>query len=534
MRKKEIDKLKSRRFDLLVIGGGATGTGIAVDAQSRGLSVALIERRDFSSETSSRSTKLVHGGVRYLENAVKDLDPGQLELVRDALKERTNFFRNAPHLSHDLPILTPVYSWFEAGYYFTGLRTYDFLARNKSVPSTSFKMKGAVLKEFPMLNEKGLKGGLLYHDGQFDDARMNVSLAKTAIEHGVVALNYVELVSLIKEGGKIAGVQLRDTLTGEIWNTYAKVVANATGAFTDSIRLMDDPDAVRMLSASSGSHIILDAKYISPQTGILIPKTEDGRVVFILPWNGKTLVGTTDNAAEICENPKPSQSDVDFILETVAPLYKNPPTEKEILSRWTGLRPLVCDPQQKGTASLSRDHVIDVSVSGLVSIAGGKWTTYRKMAQDLVDKVVETGNLQTESESKTEDMSIAGAHHFTPELGRELALKYKIATNVTLHLTQAYGDRAEDILRIAQKSGRKLLHPKHPYLEAEVQYGVIAEAAQTIEDILARRTRMGFLDEQAALDSVERVSELMAPLLQWDEAQRQKRIQSAKEYLKTS
>lgn len=532
MREKDIQKLKTQKFDLLVIGGGATGAGIAVDAASRGLKVALVERRDFSSETSSRSTKLVHGGVRYLENAVKNLDPEQLDLVREALKERGNFLRNAPHLAHDLAIMTPVYSWFQAFYYFAGFRVYDFLARNNTMPSTRFKLKKALLKEFPMLNETGLKGGLLYHDGQFDDARMNISLAKTAEELGATVTNYVEFAGHIKENGKIVGGNLKDVFTGDTWNTFAKVVVNATGAFTDAVRLLDNPDALPMLKASSGTHIVLEAKFTAQRRGILIPKTKDGRVVFILPWNGKTLVGTTDNESPILENPKPSENDIDFLLETVAPYYKTPPTKADILSQWTGLRPLVSDPTQNETASISREHVIDVSPSGLISIAGGKWTTYRKMAEEVVDKAIEAGNLNTRSDSRTEDMMVAGADGFSLEYADELAVKHVLPLPIAYHLADSYGDRAEDVLKIVDMGYTSLLHPKHAYLDAEVIYGVHAESARTIVDVLARRTRLAFLDQQAALDCVPKVADLMAPLLKWTGEFKQSQIQAAIDYLK--
>lgn len=531
MREREIQKLKTEKFDLLVIGGGATGSGVAVDASSRGLRAALIERRDFSSETSSRSTKLVHGGVRYLQTAIMQLDPGQLELVREALHERGNFLRNAPHLAHDLPIMTPIYSWFEAFYYFIGLRVYDFLARNNRMPSTKFRFKSGLLRDYPMLNGEGLKGGLLYHDGQFDDARMNVALTLTARELGATTLNYVEFISPVKLGGKTVGAQLRDVLTGETWETRARVVVNATGAFSDSIRFKDNPAAHPMLKASTGSHLILDHSFIPPDRGILIPKTQDGRVVFILPWNGKTLVGTTDNAAPISENPKPTDEDIHFILETVRPFYKNPPTQKDILSSWTGLRPLVSEPTHSGTASLSRDHVIDVSNSGILSIMGGKWTTYRKMAEDVVDRAIELADLHAACDSRTENMKVIGAYGFSEELAHDLQTEFQVPQTIASHLVRSYGDRATEILRISKNGYPGLLHPKHPYLEAEVIYGVQYESAQTIVDILARRTRLSFLDLNGALESIPRVADLMSPLLDWTDEFKENQIRAAREYL---
>ena len=306
-RKAQLEQLQQGTFDVLVIGGGATGTGVALDAVSRGLKTALVERDDFSAGSSSRSTKLVHGGVRYLEQAVKGLDRTQFNLVRDALKERAVLLDNAPHLAHPLPILTPLYNWFQIPYMMIGLKLYDTLAGRANLKSSRFVGREEALRRFPMLKKEGLRGAVLYYDGQFDDARMNVSLALTAAHEGAAVANHLEVTKLLKAGGRIAGASVRDTLSGETWDIRAKVVVNATGPFTDAIRHLDDADAAPMLTASSGVHIVLDGHFSPPGTGLLIPQTDDGRVLFLLPWLGYTLFGTTDHPAAIEPNPQPSE-----------------------------------------------------------------------------------------------------------------------------------------------------------------------------------------------------------------------------------
>ena len=371
-REEHLQRLKTQSFDLLVIGGGATGAGVALDAVSRGLSVALVERDDFSAGTSSRSTKLIHGGVRYLEQAVKKFDRTQFNLVRDALKERAILLKIAPHLSRELPLVTPLYNWLEVPYYMTGLKLYDALAGKAKLQPSRFVDAQEALNRFPMLKPEGLRGGVLYYDGQFDDARMNVSIALTAASLGAAVANHVEVTALCKEKeeGVISGAALRDTLTGEGWEVNAQVVVNATGPFTDAVRHMDDPDAPAMLSASSGAHIILDERFSPPATGLLIPQTEDGRVLFLLPWLGHTLIGTTDHPAPITPNPEATEEDIAYILRHVHRYFSLPVSRADVKASWSGLRPLVSDPSASDTARLSRDHVINISPSNLLTIAG--------------------------------------------------------------------------------------------------------------------------------------------------------------------
>ena len=357
-RDEALRQLKENSFDILVIGGGATGAGVALDAATRGLKVALVERDDFASGTSSKSTKLIHGGVRYLEQAVKGLDKGQLHLVKDALKERAVLLKNAPHLTRPLALLTPLYKRFEKPYYRVGLKMYDWLAGKANLfPSKGVNAKKA-LELFPMLKSTDLKGGVIYADGQFDDARMNVAIAMTAIEQGAVLANHVEVIELLKGDGKICGAHVRDLFSGEEFSIHAQVVINATGPFVDAIRKLDDPKIPSMLKASSGIHIVLDKKFSPPDTGLLIPKTEDGRVLFLLPWLNHTLVGTTDNPAKIEVNPKASEEDIEYILRHIKLYFDMPVDRSDVLAAWSGLRPLVSNPKKSfssGSRCISSD-----------------------------------------------------------------------------------------------------------------------------------------------------------------------------------
>ncbi|CAN5609595.1 FAD-dependent oxidoreductase [soil metagenome] len=517
-REEHIDRLKTGRFDLLVIGGGATGAGTALDAASRGLEVALVERGDFAAGTSSRSTKLIHGGVRYLEQAVKKFDRSQFNLVRDALHERATLLRIAPHLARPLPILTPLYSRLELPYYLTGLKIYDWLAGKAQLRPSRFVSKGEAKARFPMIRTAGLRGGVLYYDGQFDDARMNVALALSAAETGAAVANHVEVEGLVKEKGKVRGAALHDRLSGARWQVSAGVVVNATGPFADAIRQLDEPEAAPLLSASSGVHVVLDKKFSPPDTGLLIPQTEDGRVLFLLPWLGHTLVGTTDNPAAITAHPKAGDADIDYILRHVDRYFDLPVSRGDVRSSWSGLRPLVSDPKAADTARLSRDHFINVSDSSLVTIAGGKWTTYRKMALDTVDEAVRVGGLAPRTPSRTESLTLAGGEGFDPAHAAKLQDTFGLDADVAEHLNATYGSRGAAVAELATQGYGALLAEGHPYLEAEVLYSVRCEFARTAEDVLARRTRLSFLDQAAAKGALPRVLELLAQELSWDEA----------------
>ncbi|GIW25532.1 MAG: glycerol-3-phosphate dehydrogenase [Meiothermus sp.] len=507
-----LDKLASQPFDLLVIGGGATGAGVALEAASRGLKTALVERYDFAEGTSSRSTKLIHGGVRYLEIAIKTFDRVQLNLVRDALHERAIMLKNAPHLARPLWLLTPLYKVWEVPYYYTGLKLYDLLAgRARLQPAQYISPKGT-LERFPLVNPSGLKGAVAYQDGQFDDARFNVELALTASQHGAVVLNYAEVTGLIKQEGLVSGALVRDSLGGREVGVAATVVVNATGPFSDAIRRMDDPHTPPLLKASSGIHIVLDKKYSPPDTGLLIPKTEDGRVVFVLPWLGGTLVGTTDDPAQIVDHPKPSEEEISYVLRQVKPYLGHIPREA-VRASWSGLRPLVARPEAD-TARLARDHLIQKSASGLLTLTGGKWTTYRKMALDLVNYAIRQFSLQA-GPSRTAQIPLLGGQGFEPDGAKKLE-QMGFPSDVAQHLHHAYGARAKEVAQIATEGYGNRLAVEWPYLEAEVIYATRYEMAQAPLDVLARRTRLAFLDTLAALASVPRVAELMGRELGWD------------------
>ena len=503
-------------FDLLIVGGGATGAGAALDAVARGLSVALVERDDLSAATSSRSTKLIHGGVRYLEKAVKEFDRSQFHLVRDALRERAVLIRNAPHLCHPLPLVTPLYAWWQVPYFLTGLKIYDALAGRANLAPSRFVDAKEALQRFPMLREEGLRGGVVYHDGQFDDARMNVAIAVSAAERGAVVATHAEVVALHHEGSRVRGATVRDTATGEEVVVAARAVVNATGPFVDELRRLDDPTAAPMLDASSGVHIVLDARFAPPGTGLLIPQTEDGRVLFLLPWQGATLVGTTDQPAAIERHPRATEEEIAYILRHVRQYFSLPVERDDVLAAWSGLRPLVSDPKASDTARLSRDHVVHVAGSGLVTIAGGKWTTYRRMAADAVDAALVVAGLDA-GPSPTEDLRLAGAERLQPTGAGELQERgYPV--DVARHLHLAYGDRAGAVAEIAGDGNAPRLAENHPYLEAEVRHAARAEFAAATVDVLARRTRLAMLDEAAARAAAPRVSAILAEELGWDAA----------------
>ncbi len=531
MRQILLEKLKKQSFDLLVIGGGATGAGVALDAVTRGIKVALVEKDDFASGTSSRSTKLIHGGVRYLEQAVRKLDIGQFHLVRDALQERATLIKLAPHLARPLPIVTPIYNWFGVPYYRVGLKIYDWLSGKNNLRPSRYLTAKQALKNFPMLKAKGLRGGVLYYDGQFDDARMNVSIALTAARLGGAVLNHVRVVELLKHGGRLIGAALQDRTSGESFEVRAKVILNATGPFVDAIRRLDDPGAEPMLSASSGVHIVLHPRFSPPATGLLIPKTEDGRVLFLLPWLGHTLFGTTDNPAPIEANPKPSEQDIQYILRHLEKYFDVPVHREDVLAAWSGLRPLVSNPKAAVTARLSRVHVVHISPTGLLTVTGGKWTTYRRMAEDAVDQAVKLGELAVSGPSKTAVTPLVGAEGYSAQLAETLIQQSGLPADVAHHLAQAYGGNAIRIAALAANGYARRLAENHPYLEAEVLYAVQNEMACSAVDVLARRMRLAFLDVEAARQALPRVLELQGNLLGWDEARLKQETEAFQNYL---
>ncbi|XP_072118063.1 glycerol-3-phosphate dehydrogenase, mitochondrial isoform X1 [Mobula birostris] len=534
----------TKEFDVLIIGGGATGSGCALDAVTRGLKTALIEREDFSSGTSSKSTKLIHGGVRYLQKAFINLDYEQYKLVRESLRERANLLEVAPHIARQLPIMLPLYKWWHLPYYWAGIKMYDFVAGSQCLTSSYILTKSRALELFPMLKKEKLLGAVVYYDGQHNDARTNLVIALTAARYGAAIANYVEAVKLLKstdlDTGKqcVCGAECKDVETGELFQVRAKCVINATGPFTDTLREMDDKGVKKICQGSTGVHVVLPGYYSPEAMGLLDPATSDGRVIFFLPWEGMVIAGTTDTPTEITTKPIPHEEEINFILSEIRN-YLSPDVEVrrgDVLAAWSGIRPLVSDPNSKDTQSISRNHVVTVTDSKLVTIAGGKWTTYRIMAEDAINTAVKSCNLNTTVPCKTVGLLLEGAHDWSPTLHIRLVQYYGLGAEVARHLASTYGGRAFEVAKLAQVTGRKWplvgkrLVADFPYIEAEVRYAV-KEYARTAVDILARRTRLSFLNVQAAEDALPRIVELMAAELNWSEKRIQDELKAAEEFL---
>lgn len=475
-------------WDVLIIGGGATGLGCAVDAAARGYKTLLIERGDFASGTSSRSTKLIHGGVRYLRQ-------GDLALVRHALQERASLLDNAPGLVRPLAFVIPARSWLARLYYAAGLKLYDLLAGARNPAASRLLDRQQTLAALPGLRAEQVCGGVEYHDAQFDDARLAIALMRTASDLGAVCLNYLPLTGLMKKAGRISGAQLQDAETGETFHVDARVVINATGVYADAVRRMDAPEAAPRLTHSQGIHLVLDADFLPGTSALLVPETADGRVMFAIPWLGKVLIGTTETERDdLPEEPLPFADEVDFLLRTAAGVLARPPQRSDIRSAFAGLRPLL-DPGHAGhgqpghSAGLSREHSVQVSESGLVTISGGKWTTYRWMAEQVVDQAALVGGLPV-ARCTTRTLKLRGAEC----AGEGMA---------------PYGKDAALLLAGLPGHGVYLCAGL-PYTEAMVRFACRYESARTIEDILARRTRLLFIDALAAESAIDRVGEILA------------------------
>jgi glycerol-3-phosphate dehydrogenase len=484
-------KARTTPWDIVVVGGGATGAGIAVDAASRGFAVLLLERMDFGSATSSRSTKLVHGGVRYLEQ-------GNISLVMEALKERGLLRQNAPHLVHDLGFVVPNYSWWEAPFYGIGMKVYDLLAGKYGFGKSRQLSLEETLERLPTIQTNGLRGGVIYYDGQFDDTRLLIHLAATAADHGAVLLNYASVVEITRgPDGFANGVIAIDTESGERLEIAAHVVVNAAGIFADDVRRLAEPEVTGMIAPSQGIHLVFAREFLRGNTAIMVPHTSDGRVLFAIPWHEHTVVGTTDTPIqEPSYNPVPFEEEIKFILDTAAQYLSRPPKRSDVLSVYVGIRPLVkASSATSKTSSLSRDHTVHIDNSGLLTIVGGKWTTYRHMAEDCVNHAITLGQL-ADVPSKTHDLKIHG---------------YKEGVD-SLTTLGAYGSDADAILAMAGADSHlgEQLHPALPYIAAEVVWAVREEMARTVDDVLSRRTRALFLNARAAIEMAPAVAKLMA------------------------
>lgn len=497
---------RAEPWDIIVIGGGATGAGIAVDASTRGYATLLLEQHDFGKGTSSRSTKLVHGGVRYLEQ-------GNVSLVMEALKERGLLRQNAPHLVSELACIVPSYAWWEGPFYGIGLKLYQLLAGKYGFGKSHTISKEETLRRLPNVNPDGLTGGVVYYDGQFDDTRLLINLMATAAEHGATLLNYARVTGLQKGGdGTLDGVTWQNVETGETFNARAKVVINATGSFTDAVRRLAEPEVGPIIAPSQGAHLVFDRSFLPGTSAILVPHTKDKRVMFAIPWHDHTLVGTTDTPVnETSLEPIALDEEIDFMLETAGLYLEKKPSRSDILSVFAGIRPLAKTGNGGNTAALSRDHTIHIDPSGLLTITGGKWTTYRNMAQGCVDQAATLADLP-EKPCATRDLKIHGHHANAAMYG---ALSF-------------YGSDAPAIQKLIaeQPSLGRALDSQLPYVEAEVVWAARQEMARTVEDVLARRTRALFLNAKAALRMTPTVARILAVELQKDEAWQRAQIEA--------
>jgi glycerol-3-phosphate dehydrogenase len=467
-------------WDVVIVGGGATGTGVAIDSAARGYSTLLVEQSDFGKGTSSRSTKLVHGGVRYLEQ-------GNLRLVMEALRERGLLLQNAPHLVHNLGFVVPSYDWWEAPFYGAGLKLYNLLAGKYRFGPSLILSREETLQRLPSIRTEGLRGGVIYYDGQFDDSRLLIHMVATAYEQGAALLNYAQAIAVARDG-----VRFRDLETGREFDARARVVINAAGPFSDAIRRMADPSAEPAIAPSQGVHLVFDQSYLPGDSAIMVPHTSDGRVMFAIPWHGHTLVGTTDTpVAEAPLEPVAFEEEIEFILQTAGLYLERKPTRADILSVWAGIRPLSAPGSAAGkTSAISRDHTIRVEPSGILTITGGKWTTYRRMAEHCVDEAAALGGLPA-SPGVTRDLPIHGADSDAARFG---------------HLS-VYGS---DAARVQEIGAPERLHPALPYTEAEVIWAARSEMARTVEDVLSRRTRALLLNARAAIAMAPRVAAILA------------------------
>jgi len=476
-----------KEWDIIITGGGATGLGIAVDAASRGYKTLLLEQYDFGKGTSSKSTKLVHGGVRYLAQ-------GNIKLVMEALRERGYLLKNAPHLTAKLAFVIPAYTWWDKFFYGIGLTLYDVLSGRLSIGKTKLLNKKGAEQMLPGINGSNLKGGVLYYDGQFDDARLAIELAATAAKHNAVLLNYCKVTGLIKQDGKVCGVTAQDTTTQQTFTIKGKTIINATGVFTDAVMKMDAPEDDALVAPSQGIHLVVDKKFFPGENALMIPKTDDGRVLFAVPWHDKVVLGTTDTpVAEASIEPRPLEEEIEFILHHANRYLATNITRADVRSMFAGLRPLVKQKNAKKTSVLSRDHVILISASNLITVTGGKWTTYRKMAEDVVNNAATIGGL-TPKECITKTLAIGSAN----------------------------------------ADGISVLHSAFKLDKERIEYFIKEEMAVTVEDILARRTRFLLLDAQDAFSRANDVAAAMATCMHKDEAWAAQQVESftqlAKQY----
>ncbi len=500
-----IQRLSSQtEWDICIIGGGATGLGTALDAASRGLKTVLFEQYDFAKGTSSRSTKLVHGGVRYLQQ-------GNIKLVMEALKERGRLLRNAPHLVHNQQFIVPNYKWWEKSFYGIGLKIYDKMAGKLGLGPSRFLSREETLQMAPTLDPADLRGGVLYHDAQFDDAKLAMAIALTAAQQQAVLLNYFPVTAFLKMQNKICGVWVRDHFSGKEYEIRSKVVINATGVFTDAVMKMDNPKHAGIIRPSQGIHLVVDKEFLPGEAAIMIPRTDDGRVLFAVPWQDKVVLGTTDTPVnEIKAEPVPLAEEIEFILTHIARYLTRDPQPADIKSMFAGLRPLVKGKKGK-TAAIARDHLVTIGDSGLITVTGGKWTTYRRMAEDVVDIAIKekgliAGNCLTENlmlfgcvEDPVNDKGVPRYYHYSVDW----------------------------ILKEYNRGNKQVferIHPGAPVTKGDLWLALKQEMCMTVEDFLSRRSRLLLLNARAAMEAAPETARLMAAELDKDEAWIQEQI----------
>jgi glycerol-3-phosphate dehydrogenase len=521
-RAEELKNIVGQQFDLCVIGGGATGSACALDAQLRGIRTVLVEAGDYAGATSSAATKIIHGGVRYLEEAIKGADLQEYHVLVRALHERVRMLENAPHLTRKLEFLVPSYKWIDVAYLDIGLKIYDWLAGPGRISPSKFLSEQETLKRMPGLNQKGLVGGVVYADGQFDDARYNVTLVQSFTLAGGNAINYGRVTDFQRGAdGKITGVVVKDQLTGATFTLSAKAIVNATGPVSDFIRQLAAPTAHKRMRPSKGAHILLPLDIFPTEDALLIPKTEDGRVLFAVPWCGRLLVGTTDEEVEPGAELLVTKADIEYMLRHLNHYLARQVTPDDVVSGFAGARPLVGSGEEgEDTKKLARDDVIEIeAVSGLISIMGGKWTTHRAMAEDTIHTVQKRLGVP-QTDSQTRNHVLHGGAGFTDDYWKQLCRDKAVSEETAHHLAAKFGTASGEIVGLARENAA-LLEPivtGYPAIQAEVVYAVRKEMAATIEDVLARRVGLQLHSWRAAIEAAPVVASLMAAELQWSDA----------------
>ncbi|MCB1157256.1 MAG: FAD-dependent oxidoreductase [Leptospiraceae bacterium] len=520
-RERQIEKLKKTNFDCLIIGGGATGAGAAHDAALRGLTVAIIEMNDFSAGTSSRSTKLIHGGIRYLGQF-------RFKLIREALRERKKLLNNAPHLVKPLKFVLPTYKCYEKPYYSIGLTLYDYLSGDSGLPYHKRISKDEAIKNIPSIEQEKLRGGIVYYDGQFNDSRLNVYLARAAEQAGATVCNRVSFESFVKENGKITRAVVKDLLSGETFEVKANVFVNTAGVFIDEVRKKDDPSVGKVLAPSQGIHLTFSKERIKCNTAMIIPKTSDGRVVFMIPWEDHVIMGTTDTPLNsVSAEPLPVGNEIDFLLETGNRFLNSKLNKEDILSVFIGIRPLIAAGGEGETKKISREEAILVSDSGLITMGGGKWSTYRQMAEDLVDRIIKEGNLPQIKPCSTHDFKFHGTKDYSENIYLKIMDIYGVSIETAQRLRNFYGGEVFDILG----SKPEELLPDSGYFKEEVIHFIKNEFALSLMDVVARRFRILFLNLKTTEALLEPIAKIMKQELNWTKEQNEAAIKEVKTLL---